>query len=102
MLLVTSLVILIFPSVDIGIIHLTNHIIFSTMVLANIQFFGEASAEIAMIANGIPLLVMNLSWNNWYFLKFIKMPVNGNLVYLCALCTPIVFEIIYKYYCGYW
>ena len=61
---------------------------FAAIIITNLTHFGEASIDVAMLANGIPLLIALFSFD-----KEQKVWWKG-LVYFLAISSPVVLEIV--------
>lgn len=66
-------------------LHVISHWMFSATIIVNLHHFGEAPFLQAIIANGLPLLIMNIVYEYYPRQK---------MIYFLALVSPVLLEVL--------
>lgn len=72
-------------------LHSLSHGVFCILIGFNINHFGTFSLPIALAANGVPLALAV-----WYFPYWGKFKLRQYLIYLGAITSPIIFELLMR------
>lgn len=85
-----SIVYFLISMIDEKIIHMISHVLFTMIIIPNMLHFGNKSPVVAVIANGLPLLLANISY--FYKKPSVKDSQYMRLLYYMLFTSPVWLE----------